>query len=251
VAARNAKENTDCLRLNLLSGPRNVSTALMYAFAQRSDTRVVDEPLYGYYLRTSGAEHPARQEVMAAMDCDGSRIISEVILGPCDKAILFFKNMAHHMEGLELSWLEKTVNVFLIRDPQEMLPSLAKQIPQPTLQDTGLHDQARLFDVFQRMGQTPPVLDARELLLNPASVLRQLCRHVGIDFDPAMLSWPAGPRPEDGIWAPHWYHNLHKTTGFQKYRAKTEPFPDNLWALLERCKPYYEKLFEHTIRAEP
>ena len=118
-------------RICLWSGPRNVSTAIMYAFARRSDTRVVDEPLYGHYLRVSGAEHPGRDEVLAAMDCDGQRVIRDVVFGPCDRSVLFLKQMARHLMEMETSFLSRTINVLLIQDPREMLPTLAKNIPMP------------------------------------------------------------------------------------------------------------------------
>ena len=61
-------------------------------------------------------------------------------------------------------------------------------------------------------------------------------------YTDAMLSWEAGPRAEDGIWAPHWYHAVHKSTGFSPYVHKSE-FPDALRPLLEECAPWYDKLF--------
>lgn len=239
-----------CLRINLWSGPRNVSTALMYAFAQRADTRVVDEPLYGHYLRVSGARHPGRDEVMAAMDTDGNRVVREVLLGPCDRPVLFIKNMAHHLTELDRGFLDVLTHVLLIRDPKEMLPSLVNQIPEPTLADTALKQQVDLVEHLQGLGRTPPVLDARHLLLNPEAVLLQLCRRLGLAFDASMLHWAPGARPEDGVWAPYWYHNVHRSTGFSPYRPKTAPFPDSLIPLLETCQPYYERLYALAIKAE-
>ena len=159
--------------INLWSGPRNVSTALMYSFAQRSDTRVLDEPLYGHYLRVSGAEHPAAAEVMEAMDCDGERVMRRTLSDPGDRPLRFLKQMAHHLVDLDEGFLDACVNVLLIRDPREMLPSLVRQIPRPVLRDTGLERQWRLLSDLRRRGQSPPILDARELLLAPAAVLRQ------------------------------------------------------------------------------
>lgn len=237
-------------RICLWSGPRNVSTALMYGFAQRSDTRVVDEPLYGHYLRVSGADHPGRRDVMAAMDCDGDRVVREVILGPCDRPILFMKQMAHHLVGIDTSFLSQTDNVLLIRDPAEMLPSLAKNLPVPELADTGLAVQTDLFRRFAEMGRDPIVLDARRLLLDPQAVLGGLCDRLSIQFSDSMLTWPPGPRPEDGVWAPHWYENVHRSTGFQPYRPKTDPFPDRLARLLEACRPHYEMLLRSAIGSE-
>ena len=236
-----------CLKLSMWSGPRNVSTALMYSFRQRSDTIVVDEPLYGHYLRVTGADHPGDKEVMAHMDCDGERVVREVILGPCERPVHFFKNMAHHLVELDRGFLSRITNALLIRDPEEMLPSLAKQLPNPTLRDTGLVQQAEILDVILQGNEEPVVLDARELLINPQEVLEQACQKLGIPFEEGMLSWPAGPKPEDGVWARYWYENVHSSTTFARYRPKANPFPEKLKPLLEECLPLYERLREHVI----
>jgi hypothetical protein len=235
------------LRISVWSGPRNVSTALMYSFAQRRDTRVFDEPLYGHYLRTTGASHPGREEVMAAMECDSERVLAETILGDFDEPVIFFKNMAHHLVDLNWAFLAELTNVLLIRDPREMLPSLVNQLPQPILRDTGLDLQVKMLEFVKRRGQEVPVLDAKFLLLNPAGVLRNLCEQIGIEFQEAMLSWPAGPRREDGIWAKYWYQNLHQSTGFNRYHAKAEPFPPQLGRLLDECLPLYEDLLRNVV----
>ena len=234
----------------LWSGPRNVSTALMYSFAQRDDMRVVDEPLYGHYLRVTGADHPGAADVMAAMDCDGDAVMKGLLqLQAKDTSRrLFIKHMAHHLVDLDLGFLEHTCNVFLIRDPREMLPSLVIQVPQAQLADTGLRRQWELYAELCDTGQQPAILDSRELLVDPEGVLRRLCDYLGHRFTPAMLEWPPGPRPEDGVWAPHWYHAVHKSTGFAPYRAKTT-FPERLEPLLAECQPWYDRLFERAIRA--
>jgi len=234
-------------RICLWSGPRNVSTALMYAFAQRNDTRVIDEPLYGHYLQVSGADHPGNDEVIAAMETDGQKVIQEVILGECNRPILFMKQMAHHLVEIDLAFLARTINVLLIRDPFDVLRSLINQIPKPVLHDTGIGIQADLLYRFQELGQDLLVLDSTYLLKDPAGVLSRLCQRIGIPFQESMLSWPVGGQPEDGVWAPYWYHNVHKSTGFQPYRPKTDPFPPRLEGLLAECRPLYETLKSHAI----
>lgn len=234
----------------LWSGPRNVSTALMYSFRQRSDVSVIDEPLYGHYLRESGVAHPGREEVLENMQLDGNKVMKELLAESQHGPNLFLKQMAHHLTGIDHDFLAATDNVFLIRDPEQMLPSLINQVPEPSLRDTGLKIQADLFDELVAIGQTPPVLDAKQLLLDPARVLELLCRQLGLSFEKAMLSWSAGPKPEDGIWAKHWYHNVHHSTGFMPYTEKKDPFPDQLAALLETCKPHYDKLASHAIKSE-
>lgn len=234
-------------RICLWSGPRNVSTAMMYSFAQRPDTTVVDEPLYAHYLRLSGAIHPGREEVLANQENDGARVVRDVILGDYQTENIFVKSMAHHLAELDTGFLQNTINVFLVRDPREMLPSLINQIPQPNLRDTSLAIQANLLRGLQAKGQKPTVLDAKVLLLNPPGVLNSLCRAIGIEFLPQMLKWESGPRREDGVWAKYWYHKLHQSTGFAPYRQKDEVFPDFLRPLLDECKPHYEFLRSHAI----
>lgn len=238
------------IRINSWSGPRNVSTALMRSFAQRADARAVDEPLYGHYLATTGAPHPGRDELVELLETDAAVVVAEVVLGPCDRDVLFLKQMVHHLTpGLDLAFLDECVNVLLIRDPAEVIASLVHQLPEPTMRDVGLERQMTLFDDLRGRGQEPPVVDARQLLLDPEHVLTELCGRVGIPWDPAMLSWPPGPQPEDGIWARYWYDNLHQSTGFAPYRARNAEVPASCEGLLRECRGYYEELNEHAIVA--
>lgn len=237
------------LRIHLCSGPRNVSTALMYSFAQRSDTHVIDEPLYAYYLRKTGAQHPGRNEILDSMDQDGESVIDNVLLGGCESPVIFVKNMGHHLIDLNWDFLDQMSTVILIRDPEQMLPSLINQVPQPVLADTALAMQHEVFDHLTQKGQRPCVLDAREVLTDPEKILRSLCEYLGLNFDPSMLHWEAGAISQDGVWAPHWYHVLHKSTGFGPYKHKTDPFPDFLHPLLQECKPHYNYLYQHAIKA--
>lgn len=236
----------------LWSGPRNVSTAMMYSFAQRDDIRVVDEPLYGHYLRISGAPHPGRDEVLAATNGDGNTVMRELLADQeCDTSRRFFlKHMAHHLVGLDLGFLGGTTNVFLIRDPVEMLPSLTIQLPRAKLADTGLKRQWELFEYLCSCGQSPVILDSRELLLDPGGVLSTLCDRLGLAFDSRMLHWEAGARPEDGIWAPYWYQAVHQSTGWAPFVPKNH-FPKHLRPLLADCEPWYEKLYGYALRARP
>ncbi len=239
------------VRLNLWSGPRNVSTALMYSFRQRADTRVVDEPFYAHYLSHSDAEHPGSAEVIASMSPEIDVVLREVVLGPVDHPLLVFKQMAHHLiPSVPLDFLDTCVNVLLIRDPTEVLTTIVHQLPTPTMRDIGIARQVELFAELRRRGQRPPVLDARLLLEDPEGVLRRLCTETGIDWDPAMLHWPAGPKPEDGVWARHWYANAHASTGFARYRAKTEPVPEHVRPLAAEAAACYAELLPHALRGD-
>lgn len=238
-------------RICVWSGPRNISTALMYSFAQRADTRVFDEPLYAHYLVNSTARqyHPGAEEVIASMENDGQKVVDQLILGHDDAPVLFFKQMTHHLLALDWSFLAQTVNVILTRDPHEMLPSYVKQVETPHLHDVGYAQHIELLHHLQGLGQTPIVLDAKQTLLNPRGVLAKLCRQLEIPFSERMLQWQAGARPEDGVWAKYWYTSVHRSTGFQPYQPKTAPFPERLRPLLAECLPYYEQLQPFAIHA--
>ncbi len=233
------------------SGPRNISTAMMRSFGNRADTAVIDEPLYAAYLAMTGIDHPGRDEILAVGPTDWRHAV-EYLLGPVpnDKTIFYQKHMAHHLlPEMEIEWIDSLTNCFLIRDPREMITSYIKVIPKPSADQLGLPQQVALFQrEQQRTGTIPPVIDSRDVLENPEGVLRALCHRVGIDFDPAMLSWPPGRRSTDGIWARYWYANVERSTGFGSYQPKTEQVPAELMGVFEECQAWYDTLAAHRIR---
>lgn len=238
--------------INMWSGPRNVSTALMYSFAQRSDTKVVDEPFYAHYLIQSGAEHPGREKVLDSQPKDSSIIIKNLVAAKKKHPVLFLKNMAHHMINMDEE-LDKLINhfrhIFLIRDPKEMLPSLDETLPNPTIQDTAYEQQLELFKKVKAKGLSLNVIDSRELLKDPEYVLSVLCERLEISFDQSMLTWEKGPIPEDGVWAEYWYDSVHESRGFKPYSPKEDELPDRLKPLYDDCKPIYDTLFAHAIKS--
>lgn len=221
----------------------------MYSFAQRNDTIVFDEPLYGHYLRVTGYDHPGRNEILESMETDGEKVIREQILGDHEKEVIFFKQMTHHYIELSDEFLKDVINVFLIRDPEELIVSFSKVIPDVTMERIGVKMQYDLYQKLKTFGRKPPVIDSGEILKDPEKVLSQLCGMLGIPFQKEMLKWNAGPIPEDGIWAKYWYNNVHKSTGFSKPDKKDKAFPEEFRTLLDECKIYYSQLKEFSIKA--
>lgn len=239
----------DIKRICLWSGPRNISTALMYSFAQRSDTKVFDEPLYAYYLKhhpEARSYHPGADEIMNTMESDGEKVV-EMMLNNTEKPVLFFKQMTHHLLDLDRNFMKDTVNIILTRNPVEMLPSFDKVIRNPTIDDVGYQLHIDLLNYFESQNIPFKVVNSEQVLKNPEEILQRLCVFAKIPFEKSMLSWKPQKRDEDGIWADYWYHSVHKSSGFQKYKAKTEPFPTHLNALLEQCLLRYNRLMEYTI----
>jgi len=234
------------LRIAMWSGPRNISTAMMRSWGNRPDTFVCDEPLYAHYLVQTGLDHPGRDQVIAHHETDWRKVIAW-LTGPIPqgKAIFCQKHMAHHMTGdIDRDWLGKLTHCFLIREPREMLTSLIKHIPHPTLADTGLPQQVEIVEyVRKQTGTTPPIFDARDILENPRRMLGLMCEALSVPFTDTMLTWPAGRRDTDGIWAKHWYASVEKSTGFQAYKPKQEQVPDEFRSLLHQCERCYAGLY--------
>jgi hypothetical protein len=211
------------IRVAMWSGPRNISTAMMRAWENRGDCAVSDEPLYAHYLAQTGADHPARDDVIAAGETDWRRV-ADALVGdaPDAKPVWYQKHMSHHLlSHVEHEWIHALTNAFLIRDPDEVVASYLRTRDTVTPDDIGIPQERRLFDeIAHRNGDTPVVVDADEFLRAPEAHLRALCDALGVAFTPRMLSWPAGPRESDGVWAPHWYANVWKSTGFEKPRGR-------------------------------
>jgi len=244
------------LRIAMWSGPRNISTAMMRSWGNRADTAVVDEPLYAFYLQATGKKHPVAKEVIVAGETDWRKVVATLTTavppsghkGPSH--IFYQKLMTHHLlPEVERDWLNGLTNCFLIRDPAEVIASYLKKNDDPELEDLGFVQQAEIFEwVRERSKTIPPVIDARDVLQDPERLLRLLCRAVGVEFDPAMLSWPPGLRETDGIWAKHWYGEVANSTGFGPYRELPAEVPKRLRQIEARCRESYDALFQHRLR---
>ncbi len=237
-------------RIHLISGPRNISTALMYAFGNRPDTEIVDEPLYACYLSRTNIDHPGKREIIASQDTLAENVLRNIFFGPLHKKILFIKTMVHHLFDLDTIFMNKLDNIFLIRHPAPLIHSYSQVIPSPCMRDIGLDIEKKLFDQVRAGHGRALVLDAHELLKNPRKVLDELCTSLDIPFSEFMLHWPKGPRAEDGVWARYWYRTVHDSTGFgspKEYDIST--FPEYLVPLLDEALPLYDYLYQFAIKA--
>ncbi len=237
-------------RLAVWSGPRNISTALMRSWENRPDTAVVDEPLYAYYLARTGIDHPAREEVIASQSTDLA-VVTAALLGPAPggAAIFYQKHMTLHLlEDTDRQWISKLRNVLVIRDPAEVVASYRRTRMDVVAADIGVEQQHRLYGDLAAEQAPPPVIDAEDFLRQPEAYLRWLCDWLGVEFDPAMLSWPAGPRDTDGVWAPYWYASVLASTGFEPWRERTIDLDDRSATVVDSVRPSYDDLRSRRIR---
>ncbi len=232
------------------SGPRNLSTAMMYAFAARNDCAVWDEPYYAAYLAVTGLDHPMKEEILQLWEQDPG-LVKKRCLGviPDEKSVFYQKQMTHHMiPPFDRSWMKDMVNIFLIRDPARVIASYLIKRENPTLEDIGFKQQAEIFEqVAEQQGKAPVVIDSADILANPELMLKNLCNQINLDFQASMLSWPKGGHKNDGPWAKHWYQSAWQSTGFAKPAGKVPFIPDESQKLLEQAQPYYDQMSAYKI----
>ena len=239
------------IRIAMWSGPRNISTAMLRSWENRPDTYVCDEPLYAYYLKETGKDHPGREEVIETGETDWKRVTEELTgLIPEQKDIFYQKHMTHHLlPDIERKWMKKLRNCFLIRDPKEVVLSYSKTRSQFTIEDVGIIQQMEIFDYIMEVErEIPPIIDSRDVLENPRNILGALCARLSVPFYENMLEWPRGRRNTDGVWGKYWYDNVISTTGFTGYQPKNEELDERLEEIYEKCLPYYKKMYEMRIR---
>ncbi|WP_084421046.1 sulfotransferase-like domain-containing protein [Henriciella litoralis] len=242
------------VRIAMWSGPRNLSTTMMRSFGARADTACVDEPFYAAYLTATGVVHPMQEEILAAQSHDGGEVARQLTTAPVPggKPIFYQKHMTHHMApSIPRDWMVKVTNAFLIRDPARVLASYARKMDEVSLEAIGVPQQAELFDrVCQQIGKAPPVIDSDDILNDPPGMLRALCAALDIPYTGDMLSWPAGPKPEDGVWAPHWYDTVWQSTGFGEPQMHVMGLPSELMELAEKARESHAAIAAHRLSAD-
>jgi hypothetical protein len=218
---------TQTIRIAMWSGPRNMSTTMMRSFGARPEAVCVDEPFYAAWLAAAGEVHPMQEEILASQSADPAVVAREMLAPlPPGKTLQYQKQMTHHMlESFPLDWVSGLRHAFLVRHPGRVIASYTKKMGDVSLDAIGVPQQERLYrEITERTGKAPPVVDSDQLLADPPEVLPRLCDALGIDWDPAMLGWTPGAKPEDGAWAPHWYDAVWKSSGFG---APPGPLPEH------------------------
>lgn len=240
------------VNIAMWSGPRNISTAMMYSFGSRPDCEVWDEPFYAFSLKERGNNHPLREEIISRYDTRYEVIVARCVSpSPQGKRLFYQKHMTHHMlPGFDRRWILNIANAFLIRDPMRVLASYARKWETVSLRDIGIVEQWELFKLLaDAKGSAPIVIDADDVLHDPRRALQQLCRALDFDFSETMLSWTPGPKPYDGVWGRHWYNAVHASAGFDPPAGSiTERLPADLQRIADEAAPVYERLHAHRLR---
>lgn len=233
--------------IHAVSGPRNISTALMYSFAQRAGCCVMDEPFYGVYLEKTGIDHPGREETMAMWPTNSRAAIAQIGEKQEHCSTLYLKNMAHHMVDEPWDWAANAVHVFWIRHPRKVVQSFTKVISDITVDDIGLVQEWEVWQKIQNFKGAKVIVDSDEMLEDPGRTMPQVCQALGLDWDEAMLSWPSGAKDYDGPWWPHWYSAVHASTGFGPGKEMPEPLADRHEKVVEQAVDAYKNLYSNRL----
>ncbi|MFN3940348.1 MAG: hypothetical protein ACK4IY_07155 [Chitinophagales bacterium] len=234
--------------INLLSGPRNISTAMMYSFAQRKDTYVVDEPLYAHFLKLSHAAHPGRDAILAAQENSGDKVIENLMLLSTLHPFVFVKHMTHHLVHVDWHFMLRSKNILLLRAPEKVLLSYSKIIAEPAIEDIGIKQSFDLYNYLQGNNAHFIILDSDDILKAPETMLQKICASCAMPFDKNMLQWEAGAIAEDGVWAKYWYKNVHSSTGFGAYTETDIHLPEKLQPINNEANYYYKILLQHALK---
>jgi len=232
------------MKIAMWSGPRNLSTAMMYAFGARTDCAVSDEPFYAAYLHATGIIHPMQNEILASQPTDPTVVAQSCSApNPDSQPHWYQKHMCQHMiDDFPLDWAADFKNIFLIRHPARVIASYAAKREQPSLLDIGFPQQAALYKRFGGV-----VIDSADIRSDPSKMLNKLCTAIDLPFQASMLSWPSGGHQSDGVWAKHWYASVWKSSGFAGPEGSLPTLTGDMAELCSQAMPFYEALQKHSL----
>jgi len=275
--------------INCWCGPRTLSTATMYSFAQRPDTLCYDEPLYASWLSKTNKTRPYRDLFLASSETDGDAVMRHLMSaaafdGNSGKGqgkdgsdttvrVVFAKHIGRQVLKLDRDLIlgltpspGVTVrHVFLFRDPLQMIEcwGAVNHVHQEgcTLEAMCFPQLVQLYsevcDIAADSGAPPPIcIDSSLLKAHPEETLRELCRQLEIPFYSEQLSWPVGPKACDGMWAKYWYDSVHKSTGFSQEVLSSRsyskaPLTPRQIELYRQTLPFYDLLRRNAIGCDP
>ena len=235
--------------IHSISGPRNISTALMYSFAQRPNCEVIDEPFYAAYLKKKDLDHPGKMETLKSypnyLDAAIQRV--QQFISSSEAKEVYIKNMAHHMVDVNWDWVQDAIHIFWIRHPRKVIRSFSKVLPDVCLSDIGIKEQVNQWRGIQKLNGPKIIIDSDEMLTEPEKNFPIICDAIGIPFFKEMLGWPQGRKEYDGVWWPYWYSNVHKSSYFEKVSKLGDPLETKYSKIEIEALEYYTELYHQRL----
>lgn len=186
------------MRIALWSGPRNLSTAMMYSFAARGDCAVWDEPFYAAYLKATGIAHPMADQVIAAGIADPACVAAACTGAiPDGKPLFYQKHMTLHMvAGFDRNFMAGLTNVFPDPTPGPRGCQLFEKARSSDPCRYRFSQQAKLFDqVADRLGEVPLVVDSADIRATPRETLGRCAQLERSPLPKGCCAGPPVPNP--------------------------------------------------------
>ncbi|XP_022108804.1 uncharacterized protein LOC110989035 [Acanthaster planci] len=207
------------------------------------------------------------------------------------KRFVFAKEMAYCIDGKFEYLPEGYRHIFLIRNPVKVFQSFKRILPEimavegqqmlgmgggefevdklpPHLVPPGFSfkEAVNLYEYLREktIEAEPIILDSDDLMNNPATLLSEALKRLGVQYQDAMLTWEKGMGVTDNwvigqgvkkrIGHVSSFKNFRDSTGFFKSKAVAgalQPI-DSLAADVKRCvefsMPYYTRLYERRLK---
>lgn len=235
------------ISIALWSHPRSLSTAFERSFMERGDFQVFHEEFaYVYYMHEKRAEIPHKNEDLSHPRTYGE--IRDLMEGARVDGPVFHKDFPYHVLDHLLKdpdYLRGQVNTFLIRDPEEAVPSHLSVHPGLGRDALGYRQLVALFDVVRELtGTTPVVINARDLTENSANTMSAYCEAVEIPFLAESLKWNPGQKAQWKTWQ-GWHTDVASSSGFAVPAGRwklDEADIARARAFIDECRPHYEYL---------
>lgn len=240
--------------LTLWAVPRSRSTAFEQMMRARGDHLCLHEPFGEAWYQGEDRRCPPQRSGGPTPGLTFASVWDDLRDRAAEDDPVFIKEFPHQCEHLwDDAFLDHFTHSFLIRDPALTLPSIYDKWPDFALSETGFAEQRTLFDrLAHQNGAPPPVIDAEDLVSDPATVVAAWCNAVGIAFMPEALAWEA-PTDQAHSWYNDgsWHDNLRTSTGLEAPARQYLPVDVNeyLRESYEYCLPHYEVMYSHRLGA--
>ena len=237
------------IKIACWSGPRNISTALMRSWSSRSDTKVIDEPFYAYYLKETGLKHPLADKIIQSYPASFNEILENISSKALDQKPIFYqKHMAHHLVNIKnFNFVDRFENCILIRNPKRVIASYTLKNNLINAKELGYHQQNEIISYLIQQKRKVIVIDAQSLLQDPKKILKKWCDKINLSFDVKMLKWKKGIYSTDGLWANYWYNSVANTTSFDKKISQNPIIDKKYIEIYDECMFLYDKMLKMSI----
>ena len=233
---------------------RSRSTAFERMIFERGDFKVLHEPFGRYYYFSDERKNNRASKVEPRPEYAFEAILNN-IFSLSQTQNIFIKEQAFQAESkITPEILTKLTNTFILRHPEEVIPSMFNKMPDFTLEELGYQALEKIFQQCAEITGEPPVLiDSNDLIINPHACIERYCEAVNISFIPEALNWNS-TLPKEFIWweGGSWLDEVSASNNFKKTQndyVKIED-QDELKQAYDDSMPYYSAMLKYKLKID-